>query len=169
MINETTREADTGTPGEAAVRELFGALLGDWDRGDGESYGSRFTEDADYVAFDGSHTIGRREIAASHQRLFDGWLKGSRLTGRVRSVKLLGPDVALVHATGGTILRGKKKPAPERGSIQTLVAVRRDGGWRFAAFHNSRVRPINRGFATVLLWALTDLLWKVFGPGSGRG
>ena len=147
---------------EAAVRNLFRRLLDDWGRGDGEAYGSRFTEDADYVAFDGSHTRGREEISSSHQQLFDGFLKGTRLTGRILSVKFPSPGVALVHATGGTVMRGKAKPSPERDSIQTLVAVRRDGEWRFAAFHNTRVRPIGRGPATFLVWALTDLLWKLF-------
>ena len=147
---------------EAAVRELFRRLLDDWGRGDGEAYGSRFTQDADYVAFDGSHTRGREDISSSHQQLFDRFLKGTRLTGRILSVKFASPDVALVHATGGTVMRGKTRPSPERDSIQTLVAVRRDGVWRFAAFHNTRVRPIGRGSVTFLVWALSDLLWKLF-------
>lgn len=153
----TTSQTD-----EAAIRDLFRRLLDDWGRGDGDSYGSRFTEDADYVAFEGTHTRGRLEIASSHQQLFDKWLKGTRLTGRIESVKFPSPDVAVVHATGGTVMSGKTKPSPERDSIQTLVAVKRDGGWRFAAFHNTHVRPIGRNLATVLIWALTDLLWKLF-------
>ena len=68
---------------ERAVRELFEKLLEDWARGDGEAYGSRFTEDADYVAFDGTRTKGREEISSSHQRLFDKFMKGTRLTGRI--------------------------------------------------------------------------------------
>jgi hypothetical protein len=41
----------------------------------------------------------------------------------------------------------------------------RDGTeWRFAAFHNTRVRPIGRGPATVLIWAVTDKLWRIFAP-----
>lgn len=149
---------------ERAISELFGGLLEDWARGDGEAYGSRFTEDADYVAFDGTHTKGRDEISSSHQELFDKWLKGSRLTGRILGVKFLTPDVALVHATGGTVMRGRAEPSPERDSIQTLVAVRREGGWRFAAFHNSRVRPIGGGFTAFLVWALTDSMWKILAP-----
>ncbi len=149
---------------ERAVSQLFEELLEDWARGDGEAYGSRFTEDADYVAFDGTRTEGRTDISASHQELFDKWLKGSRLTGRILSVKFPAPDVALVHATGGTVVRGKTRPSPERDSIQTLVAVKRNGGWRFAAFHNSRVRPIGGGFRSFLVWALTDQLWKILGP-----
>ncbi|MGH3146963.1 MAG: SgcJ/EcaC family oxidoreductase, partial [Rubrobacter sp.] len=158
------REPDTNPADEQAIRELFEKLIEDWGRGDGEAYGSRFTEDADYVAFDGTRTQGREEISASHQQLFDRWLKGSRLTGRIESVRFLGPGVALVHATGGTVKHGKTEPSPERNSIQTLVAVRRDEGWRFAAFHNCRVRPIG-SFGGFIVWSLTDLMWKAFGPG----
>lgn len=157
-------EPETNPVEEKAIRELFEKLIEDWGKGDGEAYGARFTEDADYVAFDGTHTKGRADIASSHQQLFDKFLKGTRLTGRILSITFPGPDVALIHATGGTIMRGKKQPSPERDSIQTLVAVRRDEGWRFAAFHNGRVRPIGRNPATFLIWAVTDLLWKVLGP-----
>jgi uncharacterized protein (TIGR02246 family) len=169
MTTRTPREGATDyTADEAAIRDLFRQLLDDWGRGDGDAYGSRFTEDADYVAFDGSHTRGQRAIAASHQQLFDKYLKGTRLTGRIESVRFLGPDTALVRAVGGTVMRGKTRPSLERDSIQTLVAVRRDGEWRFAAFHNSRVRPISGGFAAFLVWALTDQLWKTFASGKGK-
>ena len=150
---------------ERAIRDLFERLLEDWARGDGEAYGSRFTEDADYVAFDGTRTKGREEVSSSHQQLFDKFMKGTRLTGRIEGVKFPVPGVALVHATGGTLMRGKTEPSPERDSIQTLVAVKREGGeWRFAAFHNTRVRPIGRGARGFLIWAITDRLWRTFGP-----
>ena len=166
MPDKTIRTIGARNPDEVAIRELFGLLLDDWGRGDGEAYGSRFTEDAEYVAFDGTLTRGRREIAASHQQLFDKFLKGTRLTGRVLSMKFVRPDVALIHATGGTVMRDKTKPSPERDSIQTLVAVREGAEWRFAAFHNSRVRPIGNNAATFLLWAVTDKLWRIFAPGK---
>jgi hypothetical protein len=76
-------------------------------------------------------------------------------------VRFLSPDVALLHAVGGTVMRGKTEPSPERDSIQTLVAVRQNGEWRLAAFQNTRVRPIGNA-GTFLVWALTDWLWKVF-------
>jgi uncharacterized protein (TIGR02246 family) len=165
-FDQMNHETTTLQTDEAKIRTLFEDLLGDWGRGDGEAYGSRFTEDADYVAFDGTRTRGRREISASHQQLFDKFLQGTRLTGRILSIKFPHQDVALVHATGGTIMRGKTKPSPERASIQTLVAVREGNEWRFAAFHNSRVRPIGSGPAGFLLWAITDKLWRIFAPGK---
>lgn len=145
---------------EAAIRDLFGQLLDAWGRGDGDAYGALFTDDADYVAFDGTHTKGRTAIAASHQALFDTHLKGTRLTGAISAVRFVAPDVALVLASGGTIMRGRSTPSPERDSIQTLLAIKRSGTWRFTAFHNARVRPIGRGVAAFLIWALSDVLWR---------
>ena len=152
MQNTAASSAD-----RAAIRELFQQLLEDWGQEDGEAYGSRFTEDADYVAFDGSHTKGRQEISSSHQELFDRWVKGTRLVGSIESVRFLGPEVALVHATGSTVFPGEDKPRPSRDSIQTLVAVKREGAWIFQAFHNSRI--VRRG---PLGWVLFGIATKVF-------
>lgn len=142
---------------EAAIHNLFQQLLDDWGRGDGRAYGSRFTEDADYVAFDGSHTRGREQIAAAHQQLFESWLKGTRLTGRIEHIRFLSPEVALVHATGGTIFPGETQPRPSRASIQTLVATKHDGDWRFTAFHNTRILRRSR-----LQWILYGIAARVF-------
>jgi hypothetical protein len=48
-------------------------------------------------------------------------------------------------------MRGRSTPSPERDSIQTLVAVRRAGVWRFVAFHNTRIRPMGRNALDTLL------------------
>ena len=91
-------------------------------------------------------------------------MKGTRLVGEMESVRFLSPDVALMHALGGTVMRGKSRPAPERDSIQTLVAIKRNGEWRLAAFQNTRVRPMSRNARSTFIWLFTDWLWKVFGP-----
>jgi uncharacterized protein (TIGR02246 family) len=157
MHSETTaRRAD-----EEAVRDLYRKLMDGWNRGSGEDFAAVFTEDGDLVAYDGTHFAGREEIAPFHQELFDRWMKGTRLVGRVKDVRFLSPDVALMHAVGSTVMRGKTRPSPERDSIQTLVAVRQEGEWRLAAFQNTRLR-VMRGGLTFLVSAFSDLLWKVF-------
>ena len=147
---------------EEAVRNLYRELMDGWNRGSGEDFAAVFTEDGDLVAFDGTHFEGRAEIAPFHQELFDKWLKGTRLVGRVKDVRFLSPDVALMHAVGSTIMPGKSEPAPERDSIQTLVATRQNGEWRLAAFQNTRLRLMRNGTA-FLVSTFSDLLWKVFG------
>lgn len=120
-------------------------------------------DDGELIGFDGTHLRGRQEIAAFHQPLFDKWLKGTRLVGQTKSVRFLSRDVALIHAVGGTVMPGKSTPAPERDSIQTLVATRRAGEWRLDAFQNTRVRPMGRSNRNTLLWLVTDWLWKRLG------
>ena len=146
---------------EAAVRALYQQLMDGWNQGSGDAFAAVFTEDGDLIGFDGTHFKGRQEIAPFHQRLFDKWLKGSRLVGEVKDVRFLSPDVALMHAVGGTVMRGKSEPVPERDSIQTLVATHQDSEWRLAAFQNTRLHPMDSSAGPFLVWTLSDLLWKV--------
>lgn len=155
---------DTGTQGERSadereIRALHRRMLDAWEAGDGEAFAAPFSDDALFVGFDGSVTRGRDQIASTHQELFDRWLKGSRLVEERTEVRFLGADVAIVHAVGGTVMRGKSEPAPERDSIQTLVAVRQAGGWSFVSFQNTRIRPIGAGATSALLWLIPDKLW----------
>ena len=167
MTIRPERGEKTASPAEEeAVCGLYRQLMDGWNRGSGTAFASAFAEEGDLVAFDGTHFKGREEIAPFHQQLFENWLKGTRLVGEVKEVRFLGPDVALMHAVGSTVMRGKSEPSPERDSIQTLVATREGGEWRLAAFQNTRVRPMGPNPIAFLLWALTDLLWKVFGPGG---
>jgi uncharacterized protein (TIGR02246 family) len=155
-------EINVNLADEAAVRDLCQQLMDGWNRGSGADFAAAFTEDGDLVAFDGTRFKGREEIGPFHQQLFDKCMKGTRLVGQVQDVRFLGPDVALVHAVGSTIMKGKHEPSPERDSIQTLVATRQDGEWRLAAFQNTRVRPIGRNAVAFLIWTLSDWLWKIF-------
>jgi uncharacterized protein (TIGR02246 family) len=159
-IRPDHRETTANPADEAAVRDLYQQLMHGWNRASGDAFAAVFTEDGELVAFDGTHFKGRKEIASFHQQLFDKWMKGTRLVGQVKDVRFLSPDVALLHAVGGTVMRGKTEPSPERDSIQTLVATRQGGEWRLAAFQNTRIRPIGNAVA-FLVWALTDWLWKV--------
>ena len=153
--------SDAHAPDEVAVRALYRELMDGWNRGSGAAFAAVFAEDGDLVGFDGTRFQGRGVIAPFHQELFDKWVKGTRLVGRVTDVRFLSADVALLHATGGTVKRGRSVPAPEQDSIQTLVATRQGGEWRLAAFQNTRLRPIGPGFASILAWLVSDLLWKV--------
>ncbi len=129
---------------EVAIRRLFQNLITSWNKGDGQAYASQFTEDCDYIAFDGSHFKGRKANAETHQKLFDTFLKGSTLEQqRITDLRFLTPEVALLHMVGTVKLKWQKKPAPGRLSIQTLVTVKQNGDWKFAAFHNSRIQKRN--------------------------
>jgi len=46
-------------------------------------------------------------------------------------------DVAVLHAVAGMVPPGQRDLKKENNAVQTLTAVRRDGGWRIASYHNS--------------------------------
>ncbi|GAA3089533.1 SgcJ/EcaC family oxidoreductase [Nonomuraea salmonea] len=63
----------------AEITALLTRLADAWNAGDATAYAALFTEDADYITFDGTHTEGRAAIEAAHRWLFDGPLKGSTM------------------------------------------------------------------------------------------
>ena len=105
-------------------------------------WGETFTADVDYVPFDGGLVRGRQAVVDSHDRLFRGVLSGSALVGQVESIRHVGSDVAIVHTLGSVLMPWRSKLPKRRLSRQTVVAVRTSEGWRFTAFHNTRVRPV---------------------------
>lgn len=148
-------------PGDAEqIRALYLALMDGWNAGSGEAFAAPFAEEADFIAFDGTRFHGRADIARFHEPLFKTHMKGTRLVGDVIDLRFVAPDVAVLHAYGGTVMRGKREPARERDSVQTMVAVRRGDRWQLVAFQNTRVRPIGQNVLGTLLWLVTDWCWK---------
>jgi uncharacterized protein (TIGR02246 family) len=141
MGGPTDAEATSGQD-EREIRGLVDRMFDSWGRGDGAAYHADFTEDADYVSFDGSRR-GTADSIRSHENLFRTVLYGSRLIGQVESVRFVTPDVAVVHLTGSVVEGWRQQMRRRRLSRQTMVVVRRDGRWQVTAFHNTRVRPLS--------------------------
>ena len=130
-----------------AIFELGKDLQDAWNRGDAAGYASLFTEDADFVAWNGSYGRGRQAIEDGHRRLFDGPLAGSRMTlvdddaeCAPESLRFVRPDVAIMVISGVVALAGQRATGPDHQSVQTFVLTKDVGRWRVAAFHNTR-RP----------------------------
>ncbi len=127
----------------AAIQDVFDRLTDAWNRGDGAAYGALFTADADYIDVTGTHTRGGDAIGRTHQFLFDGPLRGSKLRGNdniADAAQFLAPDVALVIGGGASRLAGQAEAPLDRQSVNTTVLVKRDGAWRIRAFQNNRVQ-----------------------------
>ena len=121
---------------------LFHRMCQAWTDGDAQAYGACFTDDCDYVAFDGTRARGREAVVASHDKLFRGVLVGTSLVGDVESSRHVSEDVALVHGTGSVLVAWRARPPKRRLTRNTIVAVRGPQGWLFTAIHNGRVRPV---------------------------
>ena len=127
---------------DSELSDLFVRMCAAWTAGDADAYGACFTEDSDYVSYDGTHAQGRSAMVDNHDRLFKGVLTGSALVGHVESIRYLRPDVAVLHATGSVRMPWRSELPKRRLSRQTIVAVNTPDGWRVAALHNGRVRPV---------------------------
>jgi uncharacterized protein (TIGR02246 family) len=150
---------------DTQVCALFQQMLDGWNHEDATAFAAPFSDDATFIAFDGTQLIGRQSVQDFHEPLFRTHLKGMRLFGRIEALHRLADDIGFVRAVGSTSNAGGKNPAPQRDSVQTLTVVKRDGEWRFTAFQNTRVRPI-RTASSFVAWMLADGAWKLL---SGRG
>jgi uncharacterized protein (TIGR02246 family) len=122
--NQTMSESSSSqSADEAMTRSLYQQSLDGLNTGNGEAFAVPHAEDGDLVGFDGTHLKGRQEIATFHQQLFDTYVKGSRLVGKIKDVRFLTPGVALMHVVDGTIMAGQTDIDPKRNSIRTLVAM----------------------------------------------
>jgi uncharacterized protein (TIGR02246 family) len=118
---------------ETAIRAVLARLYDAWARGDAEAYAACFTEQSDYITYNGMHLRGRSENAGLHRALFRGVLKGTTLSAEIESLELLSSDAAIVHTIGS----GRKT------SYQTYIVVRFDTGWLIRSFQNTRVQPLS--------------------------
>jgi uncharacterized protein (TIGR02246 family) len=129
-----------------AILELGQALQDAWNRGDAAGYASLFTDDADFVAWNGLHGRGRQAIEHGHRPLFDGPLAGSRMdlvdddpeSAPPESLRFVRPDVAIMVIPGVVTLAGQSPTGPDHESVQTFVLTKDGNHWRVAAFHNTR-------------------------------
>lgn len=130
------------------VRELFDRCTNAW--GDADRYGDAFTSDATYVTFFGGCLEGRQAIVDGHRPLFEGVLAGSRLEARIVSAKEIAPGVVRIVSEGAVVKKGRTSASKRARSVQTWIAVSVGDGWQFAAFHNTRHRPVVERWSNAL-------------------
>jgi uncharacterized protein (TIGR02246 family) len=123
---------------ETTIRDLHEQMIAAWNHHDGAEFARPFSEDADFIAFEGTHLKGRDAIRNFHQRLFESELSGTRLEGGVHFVRFLGPALAVMHSWVTTTLAGQTNASASRDSMQLFVAVKRGEQWLFEAMLNAR-------------------------------
>jgi len=79
---------------------------------------------------------GRGEIATTLGQIFADHPTAAYV-GKVRAVRFLARDVALLRAVAGMVPRGQSDLDPRVNAVQTLVAARHGGQWRIALFQNT--------------------------------
>jgi uncharacterized protein (TIGR02246 family) len=121
---------------ETAVRALYQDLLNGWNQRSARAMAQLFISDSIVVGFDGSEMEGSATVEAEMGRIFADHVP-ARYVGLVRSVHVLGADVAVLHAVAGMVPPGKRDLKEENNAVQTLTAVKREGRWRIAVYQNT--------------------------------
>lgn len=124
------------TSGEAAIAALYALLLDSWNRRDASAFAALFDDEGQSIGFDGSPMSGRDEIAATLGQIFADHVTATYVA-RIRGIRLLAPDVALLRAVVGMVPPGQSDINPAVNAMQTLVAVNRAGEWRIALLQNT--------------------------------
>jgi uncharacterized protein (TIGR02246 family) len=121
---------------EEAVRATYRAILAGWNEQNASAFAAPFADDGEVIGFDGSRVVGRAKIEAEMAGIFADHATG-RYVGIARSVRELGPDVALLHAVGGVVPAGADAINPDLNALQSLVAQRQANGWRVILYQNT--------------------------------
>ena len=139
------RAAETAAE-EARIRKVVDAEEDAWNRGDAKAFAARFQEDGAFTDVFGAVSRTRAELEKRQVEFFTSLFKGSRLALKVRRVRFLRPDVAIVEID--TEVSGFRKLPPVvyvdaekvlRTRLQQVMA-KTGTNWMVAAFHNVDVK-----------------------------
>ena len=121
----------------AAITQLCADFSAAFSRHDAQAVAATFSDDADFTNMRGNHSHGRAEIEKWFAGLFRGNLKDAVRTDTVRSIRLFSPELAAVDAD--SVIHGTKAPdgseLPARSGLMVLLAIKQNGHWRIATFH----------------------------------
>ena len=129
------------TTDERAIQDILERFEGAWNSYDSVSIAALFAEDANFIQIFGGQLDGRTAIEAAHRVIFDTIYKGSHASFKLRSIRFVGPDVAVVFAQA----RVRFKEGNERREIETrptLVVVKQQGKWQVVAFQNTKISEV---------------------------
>ncbi len=136
MKSHTSRPRDSRSNDESKVCSLYREMLECWNKRNADDLAALVAKDGNLVGFDGSPLNGRSEIESVLRQIFADHPTAAYV-GKVREVRFLTPEVAVLRAVAGMVPPGQSDLNPAVNTVQTLVAVKHDGQWRIAVFQNT--------------------------------
>lgn len=113
-----------------------------WNRADGGAYGENYWLEAELVNPSGAIVNGRKAIVQEHLDLWAGIFKGSRATGKLRKIQMLGPDYMIVDFD--VQVSGFRQPPPGSPPDAKVlknhlkhVMEKRSGVWKVLSAQNT--------------------------------
>ena len=131
---------------EPLIRKAVDAEEDAWNRADTRAFAERFQEEASMTDVPGAVSRGCTEIERRQSELFSSYFKGSRLALKVRKIRLLKPDVALVEIDAEVSRFHKAPPAVFVDAEKVIrtrllqVMVKSGSEWTISSFHGVDVK-----------------------------
>jgi uncharacterized protein (TIGR02246 family) len=160
----SAQPADTVTKAlEDAITQPIHAFSVAWAQRSGTKMADVFTDDAHFIAFDGTRLKGAKAIGDWHQPSLDTRLRNTTLDSRVDEIRMLTDDLALVTGSGGPVDKSGSARSRRMGeSHETFLVKRLDSGeWKLLSLQVTRWRPINAA-ANAVIWKAFNLAWATF-------
>ena len=123
---------------EAAIRENVKQMETGWNTKSGSLFARPFAEDADYVVINGMHLRGRDTIEQTHIQIFSTIYKNTTVSLKVKQIRFLRPDVAVVHVLGHRDAAEHEQEL-ETNALVSMTMTKDKQGWKIATFQNTRV------------------------------
>lgn len=131
--------------GVTQVKKVLDSFASAWNVHDMDKFSELFTEDADWVNIRGARWKGVAEIKENHVAIHKRFYSKSRLEFVEVSIRMITPDVAVIHAkeiiTGSDV---PKEAGISNESQMSLIVVRRKGKWLIANGQNTNVAPSSK-------------------------
>jgi uncharacterized protein (TIGR02246 family) len=129
-------KANNFTGDEREVAALYQRLLAAWNRRNARDFASLLSSDAIVVGFDGSTMVGPPQVETTLAEI-SRHHPTAAYVHKIRNVRLLAPETALLSAVAGMVPPGKSQINPAVNAIHSLVAVKRAGRWEIALFQST--------------------------------
>lgn len=118
------------------VENLYHQLIEAWNSRHAGGMAELFTADGELIGFDGSLASGPNDILGHLQPIFEQH-PTAPFTTKVKHVRLLDSNTALLRAVAGMVPPGQSELNPDVNTHHTLIAVRAGGQWRIELFQNT--------------------------------
>lgn len=118
------------------VQAIYNQLIEAWNNRNAHRMAELFTDSGESIGFDGSQSIGSEEIFSHLKPIFDSHPTAPYII-KVKDVRSLGSDAAILRAIAGMVPPGETAIKPELNTHQTLIVVKKDGRWLIELFQNT--------------------------------
>ena len=126
---------------ERAIQGILKQLEAAWNAYDSVSFAALFADDANFIHIFGGQLDGRTAIEAAHAVIFNTIYKGSHATFKLRSIRFVRPDIAIVFARAHVEF-SEGNETREIETRPTLIVVKEQTKWQIVAFQNTKISEV---------------------------